>query len=467
MSRRFSIGWVTKVLITAAVSSAVLFGSALQATPADAFVVKSVEGQVEFRGFVDAQNMDVCWNTTLPPIWVEATRRALLAWNEATTGIRFRSYRPVTYRPVSATDQPDGCDVFVNNELAQYDTTTPGGVDPKTGKEIFIVKPDGLISAHESNTRAIGGRTSVKSTQGSKTWWISKKRFVKVNTGSVWMQGRTAADLDSFQSTMVHELGHVIGLEHTQEEFDDVSVMYDKTNIYLVPQPDDIAGMAFIYDKVTYPQPAREPFVTTDPLTPMDAMFWVADVDAEPVETPVETPLEPPVEDEEEPDADDEIEIETPVTVPVDDHVETPVDETPVAIPVAMPVANPIDETADPQVGEGLAGVSTATGLEATDVFVPDVSVPQGGSNSPTDAGRETEESPTSTAANAPTIRHPALPSLLALGSVLVLDLAVVLFFIYLRRLWLARRRHPSSSDTPPVLGDKIVSPLRRTSARV
>jgi hypothetical protein len=62
---------------------------------------------------------------------------------------------------------------------------------------------------------------------------------------------------------------------------------------------------------------------------------------------------------------------------------------------------------------------------------------------------------------------HPALPSLLALGGQLVLDLAVIVFFLLRRRHRLAPRNARATNDTPPVLGHKTLSPLKRTLDRV
>ncbi|CAN5399802.1 hypothetical protein BH09ACT1_BH09ACT1_16960 [soil metagenome] len=369
-------------------------GAQTTSEPAEAYATMAAEGQTGFQGFRDPMNIDVCWNPTLPPIWVEATRRALLAWDDATTWVRFRSLRPV-----SSIAYPVGCDVFVNNELSDYDTTRPG-IDPVTQLPILLNEPDGIVSDAESNTRASGGRSSQPSGTGSSTTWSTFEGYVKVNSRATQMQGRTEKDLLSFQSTMLHELGHVLGLEHSLAAD---SVMTKSGNTFHAPQADDIAGLSFIYSKVTLVQPAAAPFVTTDPVTSMTEAYWpVAALPSE--DLPSE---DPPV-----------------ATTPV---------ETPAGVP-STSATTPNDEAAtDAGTDDATSGSPTASDTtDATDATEPEPSDdldPHAGDADAED-GSKTDASPTRTV-----VAPPSALSIVALeaGGLLCL-LALILLVLRRKR---------------------------------
>jgi hypothetical protein len=227
-----------------------IIGTVVAAEPAQAFTTFSPEGQSSFGGFQDPQNIDVCWKSTLSPIWVEATRRATAAWNAATPALHFRSLRPVSAR------MPN-CDVYI------YDTLD------------FDTSHDGIISRSEGNVRAEGGRQARTARVGGKTVWYTYDGIVKINTRSPYMQGRGSKDLNSFQSTMVHELGHVLGLTHTQPSNYSHSIMAPSTSRFIVPQSDDITGINYIYRKLAVAPAAMSNLVTSAPLTSMTRAYWL------------------------------------------------------------------------------------------------------------------------------------------------------------------------------------------------
>lgn len=253
----------THLLLGTVVALGVVASTVVAAQPADAYNINPVEASSNFAGFLDRLNLDVCWNESLPPMWVEATRRALAAWNDATTVVRFRSLRPVsaeTYAPL--------CDVYVSNELSDFDTPLPAPVGDSAA-EATTATPlpgDGVIDAAESVERARGGRFHGTFTANGAEFVRSNQGFVKINTRSHYLQGTTAADLDTEQSVIVHELGHVLGLDHTQEENWALSVMGPTKISWLVPQADDLAGLDSIYSRVRMSTPAAAPYNASDPV---------------------------------------------------------------------------------------------------------------------------------------------------------------------------------------------------------
>ncbi|CAN5399899.1 hypothetical protein BH09ACT1_BH09ACT1_16980 [soil metagenome] len=385
---------VSTLAVGAVATLGLIIGAAVVAEPAQAFTTFDTEGQSSFGGFKDPLNIDVCWKTTLSPIWVEATRRATAAWNAATPSLHFRSLRAVAARE-------QNCDVYI------YDTLD------------FDTSHDGVISRTEGNVRAQGGRSARTARVGSKTVWYTDEGFVKINTRSPYMQGRGARDLNSFQSTMVHELGHVLGLKHTQPSNYSRSIMSTSTNSFIVPQSDDIAGINYIYKKLAVVPAARSNLVTSAPLTSMIRPYWLPAGSS----APDATKPDPTKPDATKPDVPMPIDGETNGT----DAEKAPVAAAPApapAVPVVPAPAKPAP--AVPAPAAPAPPVATPS-IPAAPAPVPTKPVP--GSTPKADSSTRADEAPPTADSSRPAASSalPIVPTLILVVLALLLVIGVIL----------------------------------------
>ncbi|CAN5234670.1 hypothetical protein BH09ACT1_BH09ACT1_06690 [soil metagenome] len=235
-----------KALTSMMLAGAVLIGMAVVAPPANAYVLKPAEGGSHYLGFAtDPLNLDACYSNLTDDHWVGIITAALNSWNTATPYVHFRSLRKIADADVATSKaiEPNptpGCDVTLF-ESTQWDSNGNGIIEK-------IVDASGAVVIDEGNILAEG--TAVK--DGIVSSRFTRTGLVAINAKTKSMAKMDEASINGHIGTIVHELGHVLGLQHSNVT---ASIMVPTHQIdFWVPQPDDIAGIASIYARIPAPQ---------------------------------------------------------------------------------------------------------------------------------------------------------------------------------------------------------------------
>ena len=141
--------------------------------------------------------------------WQALIQTAINKWNQAGSGFRFRT------RAVRPTDEP---------------CALPGEV------AIISVDPDTLCAGDGPLLNIAGpvGRTEFR--RGGARVYIKDRPIPGPETRS-----------DGIALTLLHELGHVVGLDHPDAYGQQVQAVMNSTNPWYNLQPDDIAGIRALY----------------------------------------------------------------------------------------------------------------------------------------------------------------------------------------------------------------------------
>lgn len=161
------------------------------------------------------------------PCWTDAVIDAASRWQSPDTTFRFHVQSPA----VTATP----CDNDGNHTIAFRSTVCPSngsGPGPGFGSSLavtyFIVNP------------ATGAFVDADTVFDSKRTWVTYPGPLQTNAA-----GTVVYD---FHRVAIHELGHILGLDHPDDAGQTVAaIMNRRVSDLDTPQPDDLAGVRAIY----------------------------------------------------------------------------------------------------------------------------------------------------------------------------------------------------------------------------